>query len=431
MSEFENRTFCDACGSLINDVSVTTLSGVVCEDCARDMYSCECCGGIDDSSHLVPVHVDTIDDDICEYYCRACLRESTHIVQCHCCGEYFDYDYVEMTSLYGSDDCFVCHSCRQENCTQCADCGEWIYTDDANYDDNTSDDFCEYCWNRVMHDREEENSIIHDYHKYDTDWIFRGKDEELHFGIELEIERGGEYDDNAISITTAMGYPCDKSNEIRVSHDGSLNSGFEIISNPYTYEYHMNGIDWIAGLKKARKLDYVSHDGGHCGIHFHVDVAHFRKQGYKTREQLEDVIAVLMLNNMDWLKRFSRRKNWYYCQFPNVDRNTALHSLSPRTYFRDKGKYCAANFWHNDTIEFRFIRGTLIPETFIAALQLINLIGKALSTHRTIKTIVQIGSPWFLETARVLGYHEFIQEYFKRCTAVVNDSVNDDEEDVL
>lgn len=112
------------------------------------------------------------------------------------------------------------------------------------------------------------DSIIHDYY-YKPDPIFYGKGQP-HYGIELEIDEGGEYDDNAERILNIG----NRINEhIYCKHDGSLDDGFEIVSHPATLEYHTNTIPWKKILDEALEMGYYSHNSGTCGLHVHINRA--------------------------------------------------------------------------------------------------------------------------------------------------------------
>ena len=409
----DEKIFCSECGCLIyGDVYEGTHGRIYCEDCADHMETCNCCGVcLNTDDHMTEVYSSDGDSS---FYCEDCFANST-ATYCECCGEYFEED-VPMTYVE-SERGYVCDDCLDEHFTACERCGDMIRCDDAySFRGNW---YCESCYDEISNPQ---TQIIYGYHDYPMDWEFRGKDDELHFGVELEIENGGEYDDHAIAITSALGFPCDESDELICSHDGSLHDGFEIITQPSTYDYLVNSINWEAGLAEARRLGYRSHNGGNCGLHVHMDTGYFDNL-YPTRNDLENNVAALLLNNSAWLKPFCRRERWGYCEFPEkIDWDLSQNEV--RRTFRRIGRYAAANFLPYNTIEFRFMRGTLIPSTFKAALQLMSLIGKALAIHKSLKSIESVNVAWFLQAAEQLGYVEFTKEYFNRCkkAAMVEES---------
>jgi hypothetical protein len=127
-----------------------------------------------------------------------------------------------------------------------------MHNDDANsyYDC----DYCDDCYNNRLHE------FIKSY-DYKPIPIFYGSGQP-HYGVELEIDCGGEYDGSAEDLNEIA----NKSNEhLYFKHDGSLDDGFEIVSHPATLEYHLNGIPWKEVMERARKLKYLSHSAATCG----------------------------------------------------------------------------------------------------------------------------------------------------------------------
>ena len=47
-------------------------------------------------------------------------------------------------------------------------------------------------------------------------------------GVELEIDRGGEYDDNADQVSAVANRDAEN---LYIKHDGSLNEGMELVSD--------------------------------------------------------------------------------------------------------------------------------------------------------------------------------------------------------
>ena len=87
-------------------------------------------------------------------------------------------------------------------------------------------------------------------HNYKPDFVFHkvNNEEDLYMGVELEVDIGGESDENAKGILDIL----NDNNEINAycMHDGSLtggniiqvygvmSTGFEIATMPCTLEYH-------------------------------------------------------------------------------------------------------------------------------------------------------------------------------------------------
>ena len=285
--------------------------------------------------------------------CKHCLDEQTTI--CDCCEQRIWLENAECDG-YTS----LCMSCYDELYTRCEDCGYIIRRDDANY--YGDDPYCDECY-RKLNDR-----AIHPY-DYKPEPIFYGSDNLL-YGVELEIDKGGECDDNAeILLDTA------NTGEERIycKHDGSISNGFEIVSHPMTLDYHTNSMNWLAIFNKAVEMGYCSHNTTTCGLHIHVNRTAFGK----TRDEQEAVIArIVHFVEKHWweIVKFSRRTE------NNLNRWAARYATISAdvrdTYKKAKdkrlGRYVAINLENYTTIEFRLFRGTLRYKTFLAVLQLVD-----------------------------------------------------------
>ena len=136
----------------------------------------------------------------------------------------------------------------------------------------------------------------------------------------------------------------------------------------------MNEMDWESLLKKVISMDYRSHQTSTCGLHIHVNRNAF---GDNQAEQEEVISKILFFIEKHWAEmfQFSRRSTY------NMNRWSAHFGLE-KTGFEildkaksnSKGRYVSVNLNNYHTIEFRFLRGTLKYNTFIAALQMINKI---------------------------------------------------------
>ena len=107
--------------------------------------------------------------------------------------------------------------------------------------------YCEHCYHILYREP------IHHYH-YVPEFHFFGSGKR-YFGVELEIDKGGEDKDNAKEILD-VGNAESEYDRIYCKHDGSLVDGFEIVTHPMTLEYHESQMPWVGVCSKARKLGY-------------------------------------------------------------------------------------------------------------------------------------------------------------------------------
>lgn len=289
--------------------------------------------------------------------CESCADRFT--VLCRNCNERIWRD--------NAVDYDLCSRCYEYDYTTCSDCGELIRYDDAYY---TSDDedshehpYCESCYHKI-----DAHSYIHDYY-YKPEPIFFGEpsDNALYLGVELEVDEGGNDKENAEIIFNEANLTAD---HIYIKHDGSLDDGFELVSNPMTLQYHRDTMPWKNVFRKAINLDYRSHTPGTAGLHIHVNRNAF---GCTYNEQEEVIARLVFFYEKFWAEilRFSRRTerqvNRWASRYGGV-LSTCKNSLDTAKK-SGLGRYTAVNLTNDNTIEFRIFRGTLRYDTFIATLE--------------------------------------------------------------
>ena len=218
--------------------------------------------------------------------CPGCLTAYTLL--CSHCGERIWQEENE-----GNEQTPLCRNCYEESYTHCTRCGGLISDDETCYYDE--EPYCSDCRDRLLSDE------IHSYN-YKPDPIFYG-DGPRYFGVELEIDCGGEDSDSAGRLL----FIGNREQElIYCKHDGSLDDGFEIVTHPMSLDWHLHQMPWEAILNKAVQMGYLSHRANTCGLHVHVSRDAF---GF-TREGQDCAISrALYFVEKHWneLLRFSRR----------------------------------------------------------------------------------------------------------------------------
>lgn len=460
----EENKVCHECGC--TDEELINVNGEwLCQDCIDNLNLVQCpeCGAWFDEDDLV-----NCDGD---YYCEDCA-EHNGFLECSDCGEWHDCD--DMTELPNGD--VVCSSCLDWSCTYCEACEEWapnedvhdlfeiVYgiarpargcvcdecieysgdffrcddcgrvfrTDDRNESLSDYGDYCEICAEEHLDEIEEENeegelimpnnyepdfvsrtdldTIIHGYgYKPRAEILSRHGESELRrkFGLELEVDHGewSAREPVAKSIT-------DLTNRVYIKYDGSLSSGFEIVSHPGTLAHHMYEMPWRGICSKATKGGFTSHDAGTCGLHIHVG----RKELGASDTDVNDTIRkikVLLYLHWDEVVRFTRRSSYeidrWACRprMPadfrrdmNIDREWAYRHI--RVHNDHDSRYTALNCENNATIEFRIFRGTLKRDTLIASIQFCdNFVAYAMEHDWN-----EVMHSNFYEVARYKGYNE-------------------------
>ena len=290
--------------------------------------------------------------------CPECMEDTTAV--CGRCGE-----RIWIEDDQGNEDSgHLCQSCYDRYYNTCDECHRIICEEDAYYEDDDRV-LCYDC-----HRRHRSRYSILDYSHKPTP-IFYGSDT-LYMGVELEIDEGGESDNQARKLLEIANTDTER---IYCKHDGSLNDGFEIVSHPMTLAYHMEKMPWKAVMDKARQMDYRSHQARTAGLHIHVNRSAL---GDNVVEQEEVIARILFFVEKHWdeLKAASRRTTRQLEQWCNrLGYRSQPKDLldTAKKNFRSF-RYVAVNLCNADTVEFRLFRGTLRYNTFIATLQLVQRI---------------------------------------------------------
>ena len=293
------------------------------------------------------------------YVCSEC---SDNYFYCYDCEEYYDDSYETFTIHNGEE---VCEHCRGDHYVCCHDCGELYHSDDVYYCDDCDEYFCENCWDDHYH----QDNLLYDYHEF-NDWRLHKTAEEpepeFYIGHELEIDDGDDMEE-AVNIIDNIGGIC--------MHDGSLSdSGIEFISHPLSYNYMLSQENAYrqAFDKLANDCNYKSHNTDTCGLHFHVT----RPQNSK----VIDRIILFMETYKEEIFTLSRRKTEELNRWSRFlsDKRTStnpkiIKSLDYIVNNKDTcDRYMALNLTNYKTIEFRFFKGTLKYETFMADFEFVN-----------------------------------------------------------
>ena len=308
---------------------------------------CSVCGAVlaEDDYHYFDGHI----------FCEDCLENQTTL--CDCCSERIWRNEAE-----GDEYITICYRCFENHYTTCEDCGRLLHYDDANYDEDNDLPYCHSCYAKLS------ARHIKSYN-YKPEPIFYGSGN-LFMGVELEIDCGGESNENAKSLLDIANADGER---IYCKHDGSLNDGFEIVSHPMTLDYHLHEMKWLEIMEEALSLDYLSHNTSTCGLHVHVN----RDAFGVIEEAQEDAIGrIIFFVEKHWneLVKFSRRTPANLNRW--AARYATISGTAKETYEKAKqkytGRYVAVNLENYTTIEFRMFRGTLRYKTFAATLQLVD-----------------------------------------------------------
>lgn len=376
---------------------ILTVNGLVCQNCLDEYYGfCERCN----EYH----HLDNIYEVFCfpwvplsELMCADCAQAVATF--CDECGGFFRdgvYRVDSGSSCLGLD---LCQSCMEStNIEICCECGS--VGDNVEYDDTEENYFCPNCARSLA---------LSNYHQTrNLAWL--GNYNELHMGVELEIDGAGEDICAARTLRNLLG-----ENYCECKRDSSLMEGFEFASSPATYEAHATELGWREMMSEAINLGYRSHDTDTCGLHIHVDRSYF---GDRFESEYEDKIAMLFANNVEWIRTFSRRRRFNYCEITdNMSKTTTPEQAKEKNYQSkpDKNRrYAAINYSTGiNTVEFRIFKGTLNYSTFLATLQFVQMFCDFVRDLSP-EALAYVGMYRFIQESKDRGFTEFTTYLKKR-----------------
>ena len=307
-------------------------------------------------------HYGTDRDLICE------LVSATHDVDTceHCDGSFIGEDLREAVS---GDQ--VCNDCRLGAYTFSSYQDTWIPSDEArrvllrdgqlDYVQDGHDDFYYHDgvgeWVHVDHEPPRRD-VIGSYHSSKPYFVpqadgWTAAHGDRFLGVELEVEAHRVDSEDAAERIHELVNGGDYGRRVFFEHDGSLNSGFEIISQPMSLPAvrelfgELLQPDLVRGLR--------SHRTSTCGLHVHVSRAGL--------SNLTIARAVTFVNdsaNDAFMQAIARRYETRYCSY----REKALDEAH-----LPGDRYEAVNLTSRQTIEFRMFRGSLKLEAVVAAVE--------------------------------------------------------------
>ena len=163
-------------------------------------------------------------------FCPECLEQYT--VLCRDCGK-----RIWQGDDHGSGDIHLCRDCYDDRYTHCHRCGALLHESEAYYEDSDEYDerpYCRSCFG------ERNDDPIHNYY-YKPEPIFYG-DGPRYFGVELEIDEGGEVKSKARSLLEIANR---EGEYLYIKHDGSLDDGLELVTHPVSLDFQLHNVPWV------------------------------------------------------------------------------------------------------------------------------------------------------------------------------------------
>ena len=293
---------------------------------------------------------------------------------------------------------------------------------------------CRNCYNKYRKlDYSEEHSVPF-VNEVMEDEI--GHEEEIFkYGFELETEIASDAyyrltNDERALLTIKMRKMFIDTIGGRVASDGSLsNDGHEFISNPKSERRLYKDMEEYGKdfLEEMSRNNFVSHNCGRCGLHFHVSKCGFTREDY-----IERILCILD-NFKDEIKKYSRRNNFRWCGFISDKDNWEVpqpdfqEEFKTTKYYKDNMESISGNNHGmalnirqgKPTIEFRVMRGTLKYESFMASFEFIKNIVELANSGKALDDITW-GDLVVGEFARPYAEEYELTDYDKKCIDYTN-----------
>lgn len=285
------------------------------------------------------------------------------VFYCDYCREFHSFEHTTATKL--DDGNTVCAQALVCGVNVCAVCGK-RFLGTIMYNN-----MCRDC-----HQKEQKYNIKR-YHDnptlefYDENGQTANTNGEF-YGIELEVDRGGERNDMSKDVIKLM------QDRVYTMHDGSLSNGFEIITHPHT-EKAIKNLNWKDTFKWLIHKGYRSHDMNTCGLHVHINRSVFK----------DDASIIKMMyfydKYFDEVRKVSRRdrnrasrwagKYYYSDDVVTLSKCRSIYYDINANSDHDL-RYKCVNLQKSNTVEIRIMRGTLNYDTFMASLDFIMTVAK-------------------------------------------------------
>lgn len=407
---------CAICGQVIEDGEefVTLKDGnYACSSCCDDgsVFYCDYCGEYEYSENEYTVKVGRGDY---RSACQECIDNSSNIRRCEECEEYVELGYARYDEYF-----CVCDECWDNgNWYICERCGYLVRDNYAHWDEDDYP-YCQDCWDNMDHG-------IHEY-SYKPYPDFYGSEKEcfpspLYMGVELEVDDGDDRQDSASNVTFIS------DDKVYCKSDGSLDDGYEIVSQPMTLPYHKSIMPWEGIMKQALKDGFRSHDTDTCGLHVHVS-REALGTSLDTQDKVVANIVYIVENFWNEFVKFSRRTQSQLNQWAKsyLAKSNSVEETDKKVKGSAFGRYFAVNLQNTDTVEFRMFRGTLRYETFIATLEMVHHICKVAYclAPEQIESLT-----WAEFCSSILEEDKELITYLKKMRLYINKSFKEEEEDI-
>lgn len=328
-----------------------------CADCAEnELIWCEHCDtyALDADAHMVTVSR----YGRTEVWCSDCC--DNYAVVCDDCGELMQENIA--TEIRGGG--CVCSCCRDEYYYYCDECGEYVCRDD--WDEEAV--CCTQCADKTL--IKSYHSGEHRAKKYTKVGACRSQWRGYWRGVGVELEVEHPRDSNWARDEELAHNIFDIYNNLVFERDGSVDKGFEIITQPHTEEA-FEKIPWLDILNACIDAGYQSHNGGNCGLHCHLSREWFGSTEEKQYISIAKLIRFydIFYNDIVKVSRRDLSQAQRWAQPSNTAGQKEASAIAKNKKYM--GRYQAVNVSNRDTVEVRIMRGTLNYNSFKACVDFV------------------------------------------------------------
>lgn len=318
------------------------------------------------------------------------IHESCGTTCSHCEKRIRDSQIIEIgNSDHSWRGCRSCYSeaCEKEEFFSCLWCGNTLLRDSLAWEDNRVFT-CDNCDDRIntcadcgnYYDSEGDrhyHEVIQDYGSHPRPRFYPDEQQQYYLGFELEVEVDPDSDKYEIAeeLLRKVNQSITDSKYLYLKEDGSLDNGFEIVTHPFTLEFHQQ-FD-LSFLERLTSQGVRSWDRDTCGFHVHISRSAFASrvmgQGrgrYSKAHELR-FTSLIYLNREKFI-RFAGRQSNDYASFYDDDSDSVTTHVLRKAKGHENTRFQAVNVQNSNTIEVRIFRGSLKRERVLANLEMVH-----------------------------------------------------------
>ncbi len=314
---------------------------IVCNDCVYKYYvKCGYCGKLHKETSLKSAKKQSDDGSLVEIkVCERCWTQNYR--KCKECHDVFD----RYSTIQFNDKCF-CKPCFNKHYQQCSHCQTIVLIGNITRVIRNNRFVCDKCFDFYGPIDLYERKPKMEFHGVPPHFM----------GVELEVElEDGKREIRGKKAQEVVDlFPDDY---VILKEDGSINCGFEIVTQPSTLEEHIKM--WNPFFDKLPS-NLKSFNTPNCGLHVHCS-----RNPLSLLTIAKIVVFTNSPENQEFIEKIAGRGSCRYCAI----KQKTYKGIADGVKFKRNERYEAVNLCNKDTIEFRIFKGTLKRESLFKAIE--------------------------------------------------------------